>query len=127
MASELRVSYVPRNIGDEMKIMGTPVGEILALFGLPLFIWSLLRLSRLDTLVPFVWTDIYLSSFILWVCTPVAVVFFMLYKRANPKYDLMGHAVYAMFPKYYGPGVDVEYRPYLIGAVRGVGAERRRR
>ena len=38
----LRIAAVPRNIGDDMKFMGTPLTELILLFGVPLFVWVLL-------------------------------------------------------------------------------------
>jgi hypothetical protein len=112
----LRVASVPRNIGDEMKFMGTPLKELVLLFGVPLLIWTLLRSSRLDTLIPFAAPvgAIWLSSFVLWICGPLLALFFVAYKRAHPNYDLVGNLLYVMFPKNYHTGRDVEYRPYLL-------------
>jgi hypothetical protein len=112
----LRVVPVPRNIGDDMKFMGTPLKELVLLFGLPLFVWVLLRFSRLDALVPFVAPvgAIWLSSFVLWICGPTLALLFVAYKKAHPHYDLVGNLLYVMFPKCYHTGRDVEYRPYLI-------------
>jgi len=109
---------VPRNIGDDMKFMGTPLKEFVLLFGVPLFVWVLLRFSRLDALVPFVRPigAIWLSSFVLWICGPALAFAFVVYKKANPDYDLVGNLLYLMFPKTYHMGRDVEYRPYLLGA-----------
>jgi hypothetical protein len=111
----LRVAPIPRNIGDDMKFMGTPLKELVLLFGLPLFVWVLLRFSHLDTPVPFVAPvgTIWLSSFVLWLCGPMLALLFVLYKKAHPNYDLVGNVLYLMFPKSYHSGRDVEYRPYL--------------
>jgi hypothetical protein len=117
----LRVAPIPRNIGDDMKFMGTPLKELVLLFGVPLFVWVLLRFSHLDTLVPFVAPvgAIWLSSFVLWVCGPSLALLFVVYKKANPNYDLVGNLLYLMFPKAYHSGRDVEYRPYLIDPPSG--------
>jgi hypothetical protein len=125
--SRLRIAPVPRNIGDDMKFMGTPLKELVLLFGLPLLAWIVLRFSRLDAHVPFVAPvgSIWLSSFVLWVCGPALALGFVAYKRANPDFDLVGNILYLMFPKNYHAGRDIEYRPYLLdpaldGCLEGV-------
>jgi hypothetical protein len=116
--SRLRVTPVPRNLGDDLKIMGVPVRELGLLFGIPLFTWVILRLFRLDTLVPFPAVGpVFLSSFVLWIGGPLLALALMGYKKAHLDYNLESVVFHAMFPKYYDAGRDVGWRPYFKGIV----------
>jgi len=116
--SRLRVTPVPRNLGDDLKVMGVPMRELGLLFGLPLFAWVILRLFRLDTLVPFPAVgSIFLSSFVLWIGGPLLALGLMAYKKAHPDYNLESVVFHAMFPKFYDAGRDVQWRPYFKGMV----------
>lgn len=110
----LNVTPVSRNIGDEFKVFGVPMSELVLLFGIPMALWVVLKFSQLDTEVPFpACGSIWLSSFCLWVVGPLVAVVFVLYKKGNPDFDMLTEVVFLMFPKSYTCGRDVEYRPYL--------------
>ena len=110
----LAVTPVPRNIGDDFKVFGVPLSELVLLFGAPMLVWILLKFSQLDTEIPFpACGSIMLSSFCLWVLGPAVAAAFILYKKGNPDFDMMCEVIYLLFPKSYNCGRDVEYRPYL--------------
>ena len=112
------VRPVLRNIGDEFRLMGVPLSEFVVLLGVPLVLWVMLRVTRLDAPIPFPAVGpIMLSSFVLWVIGPLAGIIFVIYKKAHPEYDLVGQVIYALFPRAYHTGRDTDYRPYLTDAM----------